>query len=317
MAKAGPDTLSPAENAAGFVSDENPILGFSQMHDSGTGGNPSLGNFPIFVHPGCEEDDFTKCKFSYLERVTNRTEGSAYGSPGYFRINLTNSVQAEMTTTAHTAMYRFTFPGSDFVTVNDLNIPYSPLILFDLSDLATSRSDGGIQVYPELARVIGEGRYSPSFGMGKYEAYFCADIEGAQVRNTGTFLGMTAAEEPKWLDSVGSGFTIPTGSAGAWLHLTRPVDDSILVRVGLSFISVDQACENAEKEVPDFDFDRVLSDAQTVWGEKLSVIQVDATDVDEEMQTTFWSGLYRTLISPQNYTGENQLWDSSEPYYDS
>ena len=35
MAKPCPDVLSPGENAAGFVSDHNPIGGFSHLHDSG------------------------------------------------------------------------------------------------------------------------------------------------------------------------------------------------------------------------------------------------------------------------------------------
>lgn len=38
MAKAVADTQSPAENAAGYVSDDNAVLGFSNLHDSGTGG---------------------------------------------------------------------------------------------------------------------------------------------------------------------------------------------------------------------------------------------------------------------------------------
>ncbi len=71
------------------------------------------------------------------------------------------------------------------------------------------------------------------------------------------------------------------------------------------------------REIKDFDFKRVQSDARGKWREKLSAIDVDATGVDENMQKTFWSGLYRSLLSPQNYTNENPLWNSSEPYYDS
>jgi putative alpha-1,2-mannosidase len=36
-----------------------------------------------------------------------------------------------------------------------------------------------------------------------------------------------------------------------------------------------------------------------------------------EIQTSFWSAVYRTMMSPQDYTGENPLWESTEPYYDS
>ncbi|KAK3365447.1 alpha-1,2-mannosidase-like protein [Podospora didyma] len=294
------DTQSPAENAAGYVSDDNPILGFSHMHDSGTGGNPSLGNFPLFFHPGCPDDDFAKCDYSVMHRGTYRVPGSAFASVGYFNINLTNSVRAEMTVTEHTALYRF-----------------SPLVLVDLVDLANTRSLGGIQVYPESARVIGEGQYNPSFGSGHYQAFFCADFKGAAVRKAGTFITNNATEEPKFLDTVGANHYIPTGSAGAWIQFERPEQNFILARVGVSFISVDKACQNAEREIPDFRFERVEAEAQNAWRKQLSVIDVDATGVSEELQTTFWSGLYRSLLSPQNYTGENYLWNSTEPYFDS
>ncbi|KAK4230129.1 family 92 putative glycoside hydrolase [Podospora fimiseda] len=327
MAKAVADTLSPAENAAGFVSDDNPVLGFSHMHDSGTGGQPSLGNFPIFVHPGCPDDDFKKCLYTVYDRPVYRVPDSVYASPGYFSINLTNSVRAEMTVTQHAALYRFSFLNVNQSTVTLYNnqsikigdVPYSPLILVDLIDLMNSRQMGGIQVYPETGRVIGQGKYSPSFGSGTYQAFFCADFKGAQIRKTGTFMGTSnVTEGVNKLDSAG-GFYIPSGSAGAWIQFEPPPKENtpIMARVGLSFMSIDQACNNAENEMSDWGFERIESDARKQWREKLEVIQIDGTDAPEEYLTTFWSGLYRTLLSPQNYTSENPLWNSSEPYFDS
>lgn len=325
MAKAVADTNSQAENAAGFVSDDNPILGFSHMHDSGTGGQPSMGNFPLFVHPGCPDDDFAKCSYSAMERATNRVPDSAFAAAGYFRVNLTNTVQAEMTVTAHAALYRFSFSGRDTVGVvttdpdrPQKDVPYSPLILVDLADLMNSRGIGGIQVYDDLGgRIIGEGRYAPSFGSGKYDAFFCADFNGAEVRKTGTFTGNDATEAEKYLDGLGSGFHIPPGSAGAWIQFDKPANHSILARVGLSFISIERACNNSEAEIPNFHFEKAESDARKAWRKKLSAIELDAAGVSDELQTTFWSGLYRAMLSPQNYTGENQLWNSTEPYFDS
>ncbi|CCC09879.1 hypothetical protein SMACR_03435 [Sordaria macrospora] len=321
MAKAVADVASPAENAAGFVSDDNPITGFSHMHDSGTGGQPSLGNFPLFVHPGCIDDDYTKCDFSLYDRPLNRVPGSVYASPGYFTVNITNGVRAEMTTTHHAVLYRFSFPGTEKLHFAKGVAPYSPLILIDLVDLMNSRSMGGIQVYPETGRIVGDGRYTPSFGAGHYHAFFCADFKGAKIRKTGTFVSSKATDEKQFLEGVGSGYQIPTGSAGAWIQFERPdseeMKNSILARVGVSFISVDKACENAEREIEDWDFERVEKDAKEAWREKLDVVRVDASGTSEELQTTFWSGLYRTLLSPQNYTGENPLWNSTEPYFDS
>ena len=327
MAKAVADTQSQAENAAGFVSDDNPVLGFSHMHDSGTGGQPSMGNFPLFVHPGCPDDDFAQCVYAVTTRPINRVPGSAFASAGYFSINLTNEVRAEMTATAHAALYRFSFPGTDTIKYTyegirsdvTVEVPYSPLVLVDLVDLMNSRSVGGIQVYDERpgGRIVGEGRYSPSFGAGRYQAFFCADFEGATPRKTGTFVADNATDQVKFLDGAKPGFHVPSGSVGAWIQFERPPTDAILARVGVSFMSVDQACANAEDEMDDFDFERVERAARDAWREKLSVVELDATGVSEELQTTFWSGLYRSLLSPQNYTGENPLWNSTEPYFDS
>lgn len=46
MAKPGPDTDDPS-NQGGFTFTNSHVTGFSQMHDSGTGGSPSLGVFPV------------------------------------------------------------------------------------------------------------------------------------------------------------------------------------------------------------------------------------------------------------------------------
>ena len=82
-----------------------------------------------------------------------------------------------------------------------------------------------------------------------------------------------------------------------------PANNQILVRVGLSFISANQACANAEREIPEFDFEGTRSAAEDAWRKKLSVIQVDNTGVNSTIQTVFWSGAYRAMISPQDYTG--------------
>lgn len=253
--------------------------------------------------------------------MVNRTENSVTARPGYFGIELANTVQAEMTTTMHTALYRFFFRPGPWVEYQDSDVakrvPSNPLILIDLRDLAGSLSDGAVEVFPEAGRIVGNGTFNPSFGKGMYNASFCVDFRGATIKNVGTFVGDNATHLET---SLGQDFDRPynpSGSLGAWIHFHQPGDSFILARVGLSFLSTEQACENAELEVPDFDFRKVRQEAEAAWSEKLSVIKVDDTGVSDELQTTFWSGLYRSLLSPQNYTGENQLWESAEPYFDS
>lgn len=130
-----------------------------------------------------------------------------------------------------------------------------------------------------------------------------------------------AGSEPKSLDVVEDGINISPEilPAGAWTRFNAPSENNeILSRVGLSFMSVDQACSNAESEIPDFDFEGVHSDARQAWTDTLGVIEVKpGSGISSKFKKIFWSGVYRAGISPQDYTGENPLWQSDEPYYDS
>jgi putative alpha-1,2-mannosidase len=276
---------------------------------------PSLGNFPFFPQSGCPGDLVDNCYFTKSDRASQRINSTIEAHPGYFAISLNTSIHTEMTVSNHTALYRVTFPKNG-TTAQNQSLPNSPLILFDLTDLPESRINGSIEVDGSTGRITGSGTFSPSFGLGTYDLHFCADFSGAAIRDTGVFMNNRAGSQPKSARIVPNGNT-PLVPAGAWTQFEAPPYDQILIRVGLSFISTVQACNNAQTEVPDFGFNKTLQAAEDVWREKLSVIEVDATGVSDELQTVFWSGVYRAMISPQDYTGENPLWESDEPYYDS
>lgn len=231
-------------------------------------------------------------------------------------MSLNTSVHTEITVTNHTALYRITFPGNSSTgTANSSTpaLPYSPLILVDLTDLADSRTNGSVSVDASSGRIMGNGTFNPSFGVGTYDLHFCADFQGASIRDTGVFQNNRPGREPKQLKTYSTGATDPV-PAGAWVQFHPPDnDDQIIVRVGVSYISVDKACQNAESEIGDFDFVGTKNVAEEAWRTKLGAVSVDGTGVNTTFLTTFWSGLYRSLISPQDVTGENPLWESSEP----
>lgn len=267
-----------------------------------------MGNFPIFAQGNCPQDDINQCKWQQSDRAAVWDRKSPVARPGYFSISLANGVHAEMTTTNRSALYRFTFnetPGQSL----------SPVVLLDLMDLPQSRTSGSADVDQSTGRITGSGTFSPSFGIGSYKSYVCVDFKGAELRDTGTWEKSQPNINRRTL-TLGSDAS-STLSAGTFARFHAPKDNSILARVGVSFISAHQACSNAEREQPDFDFEGTVSAAESAWQKKLDVISVDADGVSADLQTVFWSGAYRTFISPQDYTGENPLWKSDEPYYDS
>jgi hypothetical protein len=185
MAKAGADTNSDS-NQGGFAYDGSNVTGFSSMHDSGTGGSPSLGNFPLFPYAQCKDDDVNGCAYPKKSRATPYTPGSVQASPGYFALSLESDVDVEMTAAQHTSLFRFTFPEDS-----------NPLILLDLSDLSDSRQDNAsISIDEYSGRMTGSGRFLPSFGSGAYTLHFCADFQSTGwLRDSGVFVDARASTD--------------------------------------------------------------------------------------------------------------------------
>ncbi|KAJ5635868.1 secreted glycosidase [Penicillium longicatenatum] len=306
MAKAVADTDSES-NQGGFAYDGSNVTGFSSMHDSGTGGSPSLGNFPLFAYPQCANDNVDGCVFPKKARATPYKNGSVESRPGYFAISLPSGVRVDMTAAHHTTLFRFNFTNAT-----------SPLILLDLSDLSDSRQDNATISVDELTgRMTGSAKFLPSFGSGTYTLHFCADFKSsASLRDSGIFVDARASTDVHDLKISRSinGYPLP---GGGFVRFNAPSDGLIQARVGVSFISPDKACSHAESEIGGFNFESTHKSAVDQWTKKLSPIRVSRTGVKSSVLTNFYSGIYRTMVNPQNYTGENPLWTSTEPYFDS
>lgn len=305
------------ENTGGFSTDGSNITGFSTLHDSGTGGNPSLGNFPVF--PQICGEDINTCRFPIAARATHYENESVKAHPGYFGLTLENGIKADMAVSQHAALFRF-----DFSNAKTGNGSADPVLLLDLTDLWASRQNASISVEAQdgstTGRIKGNGTFLPSFGEGSYVAYFCLDVSagGGTVKDSGVWVNDRAGTEPKEL-YVTRGFNLFYIQAGGFIRFQGPLSAPITARMGLSFISTEQACSNAEREIPgpDLDFDALVETAEQAWRQKLSPISIDPGNSSSALQTSFWSAVYRTMISPQDYTGENPHWQSTEPYFDS
>lgn len=76
----------------------------------------------------------------------------------------------------------------------------------------------------------------------------------------------------------------------------------LLVRTGLSFISTDRACANAEADIPGpvWDFDGLATAARAQWNDLLGRVNITLSDDNdqEDMRELLYSSLYRTHIVP-------------------
>ncbi|PHH84440.1 hypothetical protein CDD83_1936 [Cordyceps sp. RAO-2017] len=309
LAKAVADV--DGQNTGGFGLDGSNVTGFSSVHDSGTGGNPSLGNFPLFPQL-CPDDDLNRCRFRIGDRKLRYRDGSVRATPGRFSLELESGVGADMTVSQHAALYRFRFPPAADAR--------HPLILLDLTDLWKSRQNASVSVDERSGRMTGNGTFLPSFGAGSYALHFCVDFFGADLFDTGVWVNSRAGTEPKHI-SLTRGFNLFYLEGGAFARFSpRPGgDNTVTARVGISFKNAQQACRSAETEIarPLEDFDGLVRTAREQWREKLSPVTIKTGGATRDLAKSVWSGLYRNMISPQNYTGENPHWDTKRPYFDS
>ena len=103
-------------------------------------------------------------------------------------------------------------------------------------------------------------------------------------------------------------------NSGAWLTFALTRHHPVLMKIGISFISIAQARQNLAAEIPGFDFDAVHAAALAQWDKALGKVELKG-ETPEQAQI-FYTALYHTMLMPTDRTGENPLWKSSEPYYD-
>ncbi|WP_263416518.1 GH92 family glycosyl hydrolase [Terriglobus albidus] len=311
MAKPGPD-YGTNEGNAGWAAIGN-LNGFSQLHVSGTGGGPKYGN--ISVQPMLGKADPAH---SSVPRKDEHAE------VGYYAVGLGDTgIRAEITTARRTPVYRFTYPdGQQRTLLVDVGH-----LLMKLHD-SPHRYDEGQIVYSTEVQVL-----SPTEIAGEQASVIGWNIQTTPMRvyfylvtdtpamTSGTWEDGKAPQDGAKTASYKMPFTMktlpkppaPIVSTGAYLTFA-PGSKPVMVKVGVSFVSIEQAKKNAMTEVAGFDFEGTRKAVVAAWDKALATIKVEGGMADERQQ--FATGLYHSMLMPVDRTGENPLWKSTLPYYD-
>ena len=74
--------------------------------------------------------------------------------------------------------------------------------------------------------------------------------------------------------------------------------ETVNIRVGVSFVSADQTCSNAESEVGSSSFEDIVNKSKALWQEKLSKIEIDVANTPANITEMHYSSLYRSSLKP-------------------
>lgn len=289
MVQLSPDTRDTGWNACGgYHYDDPTILGFSHTHISGTGVE-ELGDVllmpmagPVVVEPGAE----AKPEAGYRSRFSHDSE---VASPGYYAVTLEdNGIRVEATASPRVGVLRVTYPETAQANlVIDLNHGLDrrrrygmPETLLDASlrviddrTVVGSRISSG---WADVQEVHFAMEFSePIVAFGMYDAVLGRLVEGLRARK--------------------GSYSATKADVRGYVRFDPPPGQPVLVRVGLSSVSIEGARRNLRAEVDHWDFGRVRREAADRWRRVLDPIEIDAPD---RLRTIFYTALYHLHLAP-------------------
>jgi predicted alpha-1,2-mannosidase len=86
---------------------------------------------------------------------------------------------------------------------------------------------------------------------------------------------------------------------GAFVSFNLPKNGVVHVRIGTSFVSLDEARKNLEAEIPDWAFDSVAAKAHTEWDKALGGVEIAGKSPDK---VTFYTAMYHAMLLPRTFS---------------
>jgi predicted alpha-1,2-mannosidase len=279
MVQLSPDTRTEGWDAcSGYHYSDSTILGFSHLHLSGTGvadyGDilmmPTVG--PLRVLQG----DPVRGVRGYWSKFRHAEE---MASPGYYRVRLDDyGIQAELSATKRVGVHKYVFPKSD-----------SANIVVDLK-----HGLGIDKVVESKLQVVGDDEivgYRRSAGWAKDQVIYFV----AKFSKPFKSFGIASNDVIRQQRRSATGQNLK-----GFVRYKTQASETILVKVGLSSVSIKGARKNMMAEVPGWDFESVKAGVERVWNAELNRIWVDGGS--EAQRRTFYTALYHAMLTPNTFS---------------
>ncbi len=295
MVQFSPDTSPDRQvtTGSGYDYADANVSGFSLTHLSGPG-CAIYGDIPILPvrGPVPADPDTAVQPFSHADE---------HSSAGNYAVKLDpasggQDIGVQLTATTRSALAAFTFPAPP--PAAGTNTAGGDELLFKVSDSANGSSASRVQVVgrDELVGSVTSGDFC---GIpGNYTLHFAAQFS-RPFATSGTWQNGSSGPG-------GSCAGTSTTSCGAWvsfLHGAQPASQTIMAKVGISFVSAAGATGNLAAEDPGWNFDKVSHAATAEWNGLLGRVAVQGGT--RTSQRTFYSALYHSLLFPSVFSDDD------------
>lgn len=256
-----------------------------------------MGNFPTFPMKG----KLKRSPSNILDCRINLSEEQ--GHAGYYEAMVQDDIKAHLTVTERTGIAKYEFPiGQTMGTVIiGGGLSATPIEQAAIVITAPNKCEG----YAEGGSFC--GLRTP------YKVYFVAEFDGTSVES-----GTWKREE------LMPGATFAEGEySGVYFTFDLTEKKEVQYKIGVSYVSVENARENLTIENAGWNFDEVRNRVEERWNHCLGKIEVEGTNSDRITQ--FYTHLYRTMIHPNvcsdvngEYIGaDNRVYQSLSKQYTS
>ncbi|MEZ7675079.1 GH92 family glycosyl hydrolase [Prevotella sp. 20925_1_30] len=201
------------------------------------------------------------------QREVKFSHKAEYVRPGYYSVMLASGIRVELTATQRVAFHRYSFPADATKGYIALNLAQG--IGWDKMTSCKFKQ--------ESDKTITGFRMSEGWAKDQ-RVYFVAE-----------FSEPVKLEENE-RDTIG-------------IFSVASTNQPLLVKVGISAVSVENARENLQQELPGWNFASVVSKANAVWNRELSKIAIKTQD--ERAKRIFYTALYHTMIAPSVFSDVN------------
>jgi predicted alpha-1,2-mannosidase len=289
----------------GYEYSANRISGFSLTHLMGTGCAGASGDIPLMPYVG-------KVETSPADDAGAEIYGSTFShdrekaEAGYYKVELDNGVGVELTATLRTGFGRFTYPAGK---------PAAMLVRTANSETGSTDARVSIDVADRtVSGYVTSGNFCGYLGTADrrsyYTLYFVAHFDApfesiGTWRDTDVHPGTT---EARGGTTYGTNGFVPKGKgSGEWIVFDTSKSASVNVRVGISYVSEENAAANLHVENPaGTSLEMVRERAHTAWKNAVGRVEVEGGTHDE--QVVFYTALYHSLM------GENLASDTDGRY---
>ncbi|MFI8377292.1 GH92 family glycosyl hydrolase [Leeuwenhoekiella sp. NPDC079379] len=275
-----------------YVSENTFLTGFSHVNMSGVG-CPDLGVILSMPTTGALETDYLKYGTTYKNEVAK---------PGYYGVELDKyAIKTELTASTRVGVSRYSFPAGKSNILLNLGLGLTN----EHGAMLKLNSANELEGY----RMVGSFCYNNA--EGAYPVYFVARLS-IEAKDYGiwdkpekykgveaewmTYNGKTRIKEKFMREVVGD-------SIGAYFSYDFEAPTQVVMKVGISYVSIDNARENLDAEVGDATFDEVYEKTQKDWNDKLNVVEVTGDNTDDK--TIFYTALYHTQVAPSILNDSN------------